>query len=186
MRIIFEQSKFDLLRADVRRRAKKHGLSGKKAWTFFLREPQNRTLMWHRLREAATSKTLRRCFDRFYLRSSRRSGLELNTRLIGGGMILPHWGRIVLNAESIGNDIYSLHNVTVGNDYVSGCPALGNDVFLGVGSCVLGSITIGDHVIVAAGSVVLQDVPPCSVVAGNPARVVREILPNHISRMIGY
>lgn len=184
--MIFDPAKFDLLRHDVRRRATKHSLTGKAAWSFFLREPQNRTLFWYRLREASTSCAFRGVFDRFYLRSSRRSGLELNTAVLGGGVIIPHWGRIVLNAQSIGSDLYTLHNVTVGNDYVSGCPVLGHDVFLGVGSCVLGSITVGDHVLVAAGSVVLEDTPPCSLVAGNPARVVRDIRPDHISKMIGY
>jgi acetyltransferase-like isoleucine patch superfamily enzyme len=40
--------------------------------------------------------------------------------------------------------------------------------------------------VVGAGSVVLEDVPACSMVAGNPARVVRRIEPDHIARMIGY
>jgi acetyltransferase-like isoleucine patch superfamily enzyme len=48
------------------------------------------------------------------------------------------------------------------------------------------NITIGDHVVVGAGSVVLEDVPACRRVAGNPARLVRRIEPDHIARMIGY
>lgn len=49
---------------------------------------------------------------------------------------------------------------------------IGNRVFIGYGSIVLCNTTIGDDVIVAAGSVVTKDVPSNSVVAGNPARVI--------------
>lgn len=177
----------DLLAMDIGRRCRKRGLKGRaRRLAFFLAEPQYRTLLWWRLSADCPSTSARGIFRRLYLRSSRRSGLEINTPSLGGGLIMPHWGRIILNAESIGDDLYALHNVTVGNDYVTGRPVLGNDVFLGVGSCVLGSVTIGDHVVVAAGSVVLDDVRPCTVVAGNPARVVRDIPPDHIARMIGY
>jgi maltose O-acetyltransferase len=52
---------------------------------------------------------------------------------------------------------------------------IGNDVWIG-GSCViLGGVTIGDHSIVAAGSVVTKDVPPNVIVAGNPAKVIKTI-----------
>nr|WP_285849381.1 DapH/DapD/GlmU-related protein [Niallia taxi] len=52
---------------------------------------------------------------------------------------------------------------------------VGNDVWIG-GSCViLAGITIGDNSIVAAGSVVTKDVPANTVVAGNPAKVIKSI-----------
>lgn len=174
------------LEADIERRCRKHGIRGRLARKrFFLAEPQYRTLYWWRLWQSACGLS-RHFYGRLYLRSSRRTGLEINTPALGGGAIFPHWGRIVLNADRIGRDLYCLHQVTVGNDYTTGRPEIGNDVFLGVGATVLGSIKIGDHVIVAAGSVVLEDVPPCSIVAGSPARVVQQIEPGHIARMIGY
>lgn len=51
---------------------------------------------------------------------------------------------------------------------------IGKDAWLGGGSIVLGGVTIGEGAIVGAGSVVTRDVPPKSVVVGNPARVVRQ------------
>ncbi|MFV0300191.1 MAG: serine O-acetyltransferase, partial [Paracoccus sp. (in: a-proteobacteria)] len=45
-------------------------------------------------------------------------------------------------------------------------------VLIGAGAKVLGNITVGDHSRIAAGSVVLQDVPRCKTVAGVPARVI--------------
>jgi serine O-acetyltransferase len=101
-----------------------------------------------------------------------RSGLEILTPDLGGGVFMPHWGRIVLNAESIGRDLYVFHNVTVGNDYRTGRPRLGERVFLGAGAMVIGGVVIGDDVVVGAGSVVTASVPPSSVVVGNPARMV--------------
>jgi len=50
---------------------------------------------------------------------------------------------------------------------------IGNDVWIGFRSTVLGGAQIGDGAVVAAGSVVFSDVPPFAVVAGNPAQVVR-------------
>ena len=52
---------------------------------------------------------------------------------------------------------------------------IGSDVWIG-GSCViLPGVTIGDHSIVAAGSVVTKDVPKNTIVAGNPAKILRNI-----------
>lgn len=54
---------------------------------------------------------------------------------------------------------------------------IGDDVLVGANSIILKGVTIGEGAIVAAGSVVTKDVPPFTIVAGNPARVVRELLP---------
>lgn len=50
---------------------------------------------------------------------------------------------------------------------------IGNDVWLGTGCMILSGVTIGDGAVVAAKAVVTRDVPPYSVAAGNPARIVR-------------
>lgn len=55
---------------------------------------------------------------------------------------------------------------------------IGNDAWLGANSCVLRGVTIGDGAIVGAGAVVLHDVAPFCIVAGNPAAVVRELGPD--------
>jgi acetyltransferase-like isoleucine patch superfamily enzyme len=52
---------------------------------------------------------------------------------------------------------------------------IGRGVWLGAGATVLQGVTVGEDAVVAAGAVVAHDVPPCTVVAGVPARVVREI-----------
>jgi acetyltransferase-like isoleucine patch superfamily enzyme len=52
---------------------------------------------------------------------------------------------------------------------------IGNGVFLGVGCCVLPGVTIGERAYVGANAVVTQNVEPWTVVAGNPARLIRHI-----------
>ena len=52
---------------------------------------------------------------------------------------------------------------------------VGNNVWIGGHSVIIGGVTIGDNAVVAAGSVVIRDVPANTLVAGNPARVVRKL-----------
>lgn len=52
---------------------------------------------------------------------------------------------------------------------------IGRNVWIGFESCVLPGVSIGDGAIVGARSVVVEDVPPYTIVAGNPAKVIREI-----------
>ena len=50
-----------------------------------------------------------------------------------------------------------------------------NDVFIGTRAIILKGVTIGAGAIVGAGAVVAKDVPPYSVVVGNPARIIKEL-----------
>ena len=52
---------------------------------------------------------------------------------------------------------------------------LGDDVWIGCMSVVLRGVSLGQGVIVGAGSVVTESIPPWTIVAGNPARVIREL-----------
>ena len=51
---------------------------------------------------------------------------------------------------------------------------LGNDVWIGSNATILDGVTVGDHVVIGASAVVTKDVPDWAVVAGNPARVIRD------------
>lgn len=52
---------------------------------------------------------------------------------------------------------------------------VGNNVFIGYGAIILPGVTIGDDVVIGAGSIVTKDIPPGSVAAGVPCRVIRSI-----------
>lgn len=61
------------------------------------------------------------------------------------------------------------------DDWGNGEVVIGNNVFIGVNAVILRNVTIGDNSVVGAGAVVSKDVPPATVVAGNPAKVIKEL-----------
>lgn len=95
---------------------------------------------------------------------------------IGRGLLLDHATGIVIGETAvIADNVTILHNVTLGGTgKVSGDrhPKIGDRVFIGAGTMVLGNIRIGEGAKIGAGSVVLKDVPPHSTSVGNPARLV--------------
>ena len=95
---------------------------------------------------------------------------------IGDGLYIGHYGSIILAPEArIGHNVSLAQNVTIGvagGGDDRGAPTIGNRVFIGAHSVVVGRIIIGDDVVVCAGSVVNRSVPARAVVMGNPARVV--------------
>lgn len=189
LKFFFDEDELKHLVRDLERRFskdvfKKYGLLEKVQYLNY--NVQYKTLVFYRLACACKVKVLRRWLARIYQHLSRKTGIEFVSPKIGGGVIMPHWGRIILNANQIGRDLYVFHNVTVGNDFVSGVPTLGNNVFIGVNAVVLGNITIGDNVVIGACSFVNSDIPSNSLVAGNPARIIRTIEDDYISKIIGY
>lgn len=92
---------------------------------------------------------------------------------IGPGAHFEHNYATYLNAERIGSDFYCLQLVTLGNGR-GGRPTIGNNVRIYTGAIVFGGITIGDNAVIAAGSVVREDVPPNTTVAGNPASIIKK------------
>jgi serine O-acetyltransferase len=95
---------------------------------------------------------------------------------IGRGIMLDHATGIVIGETAAVGDMSSLlHGVTLGGSGKEDGdrhPKVGRCVLIGAGAKILGNITVGDCARVAAGSVVLKDVPPKTTVAGVPARVV--------------
>ena len=96
----------------------------------------------------------------------------------GTGLFLdPAPGRVVGATAEIGDDVSLLQDVTLGGtgkELGDRHPKIRHGVLIGAGAKVLGNIEVGHCSRVAAGSVVLQPVPPKTTVAGVPARVVGE------------
>lgn len=117
----------------------------------------------------------------FYLqsRASSQLGLDIHPAArLGKGIMLDHATGIVIGETAVVEDEVSiLHNVTLGgNGKETGDrhPKVRRGVLIGAGAKILGNIEIGACTRVAAGSVVLSDVPPYKTVAGVPARIVGE------------
>ena len=112
-------------------------------------------------------------------RAARKTGIEIHPgATIGKRLVIDHGTGIVIGETAeIGDDVLIYQGVTLGGtgkDVGKRHPTIGNNVMISAGSKVLGPINIGDNSRVAAGAVVLKDVPANSTVVGVPARVVRQ------------
>lgn len=94
---------------------------------------------------------------------------------IGPGLLIMHRHGIVLGPSELGSNCLIHQNVTIGQRVAAGdhgVPVIGNNVWVGPGAIITGAIRVGDGAVISAGTVLSKDVPPGSLVAGNPGRVI--------------
>ena len=106
-------------------------------------------------------------------RIRKKYGVEIGGESsIGKGLYLGHPFDITVNRNvTLGNNINLHKGVTIGRENRGkrkGYPTIGNEVYIGVNSTVVGNIRIGDDVLIAANTFVNCDVPDHSIVIGNP------------------
>ncbi len=106
------------------------------------------------------------------------TGVEIHPgATIGRRFFIDHgMGVVIGETTEIGDDVLIYQGVTLGgtgNERGKRHPTIGNNVVIGTGAKVLGSIRIGSHVKIGAGSVVVHPVPDYSTVVGIPGRVVK-------------
>lgn len=112
-------------------------------------------------------------------RSSVVFGVDIHPNArFGRGVMIDHaTGVVVGETAVVGDNVSMLHGVNLGGngkDDGDRHPKIGSGVLLGANAKVLGNIHVGDCARVAAGSVVLRDVPRATTVAGVPAKIVGE------------
>lgn len=112
-------------------------------------------------------------------RSSQVFQVDINPAVrMGRGIMIDHGTGVVIGeTATVGDQVSILQNVTLGgNGKETGDrhPKVASGVLIGAGAKVLGNIKIGECARVAAGSVVLKEVPEHTTVAGVPAKVVGE------------
>ena len=95
---------------------------------------------------------------------------------LGSGILLDHaTGLVIGETAVVGNNVSILQSVTLGGtgkDEGDRHPKIGDGVLISAGAKILGNICVGEGAKVGAGSVVLEEVPPHTTVAGVPAKVV--------------
>lgn len=166
---------FSEIRADYRR----HGRSiGDPA---FISLALYRYGRWGLLRRGAVSRWLARKsygFLAFFICNVTKVWIPPQVVLGEDFHIVHAEGSLSIHPEAIiGKRLGVMHNVTIGTNMGPGAPIIGDDVFIGVNSTVLGPIRIGDRVRIAANTAVTTDVPSDSVVIGSPARVYPRLTP---------
>ena len=106
------------------------------------------------------------------------TGIEIHPgATIGRRLVIDHGAAVVIGETAeIGDDCTIYQGVTLGGtgkDSGKRHPTIGNRVLIGAGAKVLGPFKVGDNAKIAAGAVVLEEVPEHATAVGIPARVVR-------------
>lgn len=112
-------------------------------------------------------------------RAVRKTGIEIHPgATIGRRLVIDHGTGVVIGETAeIGDDVLIYQGVTLGGtgkDTGKRHPTIGNNVMISAGAKVLGPFKVGDNSRIAAGAVVLKEVPENSTVVGVPARVVKK------------
>lgn len=111
-------------------------------------------------------------------RARHKTGIEIHPgATIGKGLFIDHgMGVVIGETAEIGDNCTLYQGVTLGGtgkDHGKRHPTLGNNVLVGSGAKVLGPFKVGDNARVAAGAVVLNEVPANATAVGVPAKIVR-------------
>lgn len=111
-------------------------------------------------------------------KAARKTGIEIHPgATIGKRLVIDHGTGVVIGETAeIGDDVLIYQGVTLGGtgkDVGKRHPTIGNGVMISSGAKVLGPFKVGDGARIAAGAVVLEEVPAGATVVGVPARVVR-------------
>ncbi len=104
------------------------------------------------------------------------TGIEIHPgAVIGQGLFIDHgMGVVIGETAEIGENVTIYHGVTLGGTSwkkEKRHPTIGNNVVIGTGAKILGPFKVGDNSKIGAGSVVVKEVPPDSVVVGVPGRI---------------
>ena len=92
---------------------------------------------------------------------------------IGPGLLIPHCGPIRVHGDTkIGADCCIHHVCTIGAGRAPGGAIIGDHVWIGCHSCIIGAVTVGDGATIAASSLVISNVPAGATALGVPARII--------------
>ncbi len=108
--------------------------------------------------------------------------LYIKPNCVGPGLHIVHHGyRRIDSVKRIGCNLTILPMVLIGKKTpyanTDEC-TIGNNVYIGAGAVIMNPVNIGDNVIIGAGSVVTKDIPSNCIVAGNPAKIIRNLSEN--------
>lgn len=102
-----------------------------------------------------------------------KTGFQIPPNTCDSGLTIWHMGSIIINGEChIGKNCTLNAGVLIGHKNDGGkCPSIGNNVFIGAGSKIIGDIKIGDNVTIGQNVVITKNVPSGSVVVAQAPRI---------------
>lgn len=167
---------FDRLREDIST-FKRRDPAARSALEIFFLYPGLKAIRMHRRANWCYRRRMFFLARWISQRAARKTGIEIHpAATIGRHFFIDHGTGVVIGETAvIGDDVMIYQGVTLGGTGKH-CgkrhPTLGSDVMVGAGAKVLGPFKIGDHAKIAAGAVVLKEVPSDSTAVGIPAKIV--------------
>ena len=152
--------------------------AARSALEVYLLYPGVRAVMRHRRAHWCWTHNLKFLGRAISQRTRKKTGIEIHPgATIGRRLVIDHgMGVVIGETAEIGDDVLLYQCVTLGGtgkDHGKRHPTIGNNVLIGSGAKVLGPFKVGDNSRIAAGAVVLSEVPPDSTAVGVPAHITR-------------
>ena len=142
-----------------------------------LRPPELKYIALFRKANGCKLKPLKLYYTIKLKRMSHKTHIQIPARTqIDEGFYIGHSGRVIINPEAkIGKNVNVSTGVVIGYENRGkrkGAPTIEGNCWIGANSVIVGNVTIGEDVLIAPLTFVNFDVPPHSVVIGNPAKII--------------
>ena len=142
----------------------------------FIFQHRVRYMVYFRICQNSKNRLVRFFCEYKLYRLCRKFGIEIKTDTnIGPGFVMIHPYNITISPyASIGRNVNILKGATVGISQGKrpGAPTIGNSVYIGINSTIIGGVKIGDDVMIAPNTFINCDIPSHSVVIGSPCKVI--------------
>lgn len=156
-----------------------YGEKGESLFQRFLRPPELKYIALFRKTEKCRFRPIKLFYTVMLKLMSYKTHIQIPARTkIGGGFYIGHTGRVIINPEAVlGKNINISTGVVIGYENRGkrkGAPTLDGNCWIGANSVIVGNVRIGEDVLIAPLTFVNFDVPPHSVVIGNPAKIIHK------------
>lgn len=154
----------------------------RKLLNYYISDDYQKKLFWeYRNKYKESNFKLKKIYYSLkYRKINRRynSSIPIETKIYGE-VVLPHGlnGIFISQGAKIGKNCTIFHQVTIGSNTLedtkkNGAPIIGDNVYIGSGSKIIGGIKIGDNVRIGANCVIVQDIPSNHTVVMNKPRLI--------------
>lgn len=145
-------------------------------------------MIYFRKAQATSNRLVKFFCDYKLYRLCRKYGIEIKSQTsIGSGFVMCHPYNITVSPYAVlGRNVNMNKGSTIGISFGkrAGAPVIGDNVYIGINSTVVGGIKVGNDVMIAPNTFVNMDIPDHSIVIGNPCKIISK--PNATHDYISY